>query len=109
MNVNSVATLEKTLHYHGISIEKFKQTSYQRIDTVGVYASETLRKYLFKGNVSPDEEGLILWLFFEPRTDLNNFDDNESFYYLIGQPGLDENTAKAFLRNINNNMNLTRE
>ncbi|XP_075972000.1 uncharacterized protein LOC142973864 [Anticarsia gemmatalis] len=67
VNVGTVDHLKDViLHTPGFSAENFKYNSYHRVGLLGLYASNTVRQYMLEGKGNPDDEGLVLNIYYEP-------------------------------------------
>ncbi|KAI8424143.1 hypothetical protein MSG28_002739 [Choristoneura fumiferana] len=84
-------------------IESFKQTGYSQEGDTGKYLSQNLRNYLFKGNVDPMEEGVILTLSYTKKatplaTGSTDDKDGTLSFFLHKSGGLEEHERQNLYR-----------
>lgn len=93
-HVNNLNTLTIMLNSLDFPLDGYKKNGLQSRGNLAIYASQNLRDYIFKGEGSPNDEGIILKLHFASSVH-GSAEKYDGLSYFIHGKDFDEDVKKA--------------
>ncbi|KAI5637406.1 hypothetical protein NE865_09837 [Phthorimaea operculella] len=81
IRVGTLQSIAEEVRNLPVPLDGFRKNGYQRFDSIGIYLSKNVQDYLFYNQGQPDDEGLMLTLYFNGDKEAEN--TGASYFYNI--------------------------
>ncbi|KAJ2952104.1 hypothetical protein O0L34_g4374 [Tuta absoluta] len=82
IRVGTLQSIAEEVRKLPVSLDGFRKNGYQRLDSIGIYLSKNVQNYLFYNQGKPEDEGLMLTLFFneDKQADTGRLDGRHNLF-----------------------------